>query len=324
MSPKRFILFLALAVVTTLAYFNWPKETPFVKPPEGVSYEMAIEPIEVVEVSSASTEAKSEKLFPRSDESELPEEVDRLSQLFQPFPPLPSIVETISYTGRVPWVEGRSAYLGDYALRYKTSKHFISRSLNGMGKYLSDTVSKGNRFNVLRTDKEIEFHLILDLSRLKLWAYAHDVTEEEHLLLKSFPVCAGQLSSDAPSGCLTPTGTFLLGDEIAVYKEGMSGTRYGRSIEMVSVFGTRWIPLSREIANCTGSCKGLGIQGVPWKRDSESGEIYEDRSCIGTYQSEGCIRLLTEDIEELFAVIVSRPTYIHIVADFVDASLSRL
>lgn len=42
---------------------------------------------------------------------------------------------------------------------------------------------------------------------------------------------------------------------------------------------------------------------------------------MGQYQSDGCIRMLSEDIAELFSVIVSRPSYLHIVRDFSQAQL---
>ena len=41
------------------------------------------------------------------------------------------IVETITYTPRVQWLEGRAAWVSDYASYYGTSRHFIARSLNG-------------------------------------------------------------------------------------------------------------------------------------------------------------------------------------------------
>lgn len=271
--------------------------------------------VEVIEAVAASGIASI------SSDDDLPADVDRMNQLFQPYPPLLPIVETLSYVSRVSWVSGRSAYLGDYASYYQTPKHFISRSLKGVGNYLSEKVSKNDRFNVYRKDKEIEFHLVLDLSRLKMWVYYFDATDNERVLLKTYRVCAGKLDTKKHSGCLTPTGVFKLGNDIAVYKEGMTGTFKKEEKEMVSVFGKRWIPLEREIANCTESCKGLGFQGVPWMRQSDKQEYVENRECIGHYESGGCIRLLTEDIEELFAVVVSKPCYAHIVKDFKEAKL---
>lgn len=328
MSKGKILGICAVVLLFVVILINWPANTSQSKIafPEEVALdaepveEFAVEecplPIEPVQ------QLESKTLIPLSDDSLLPPDVDRMAQLFTPYPPVLPIVETISYSGRVPWVSGRPAYLGDYASHYQTSKHFISRSLHGMGNYLSDIVSKGDRFNVLRIDKEIEFHLVLDLARLKMWLFSFDKSENQRVLLKSYPVCAGRLDSHRVSGSLTPLGTFSLGSEIAVYKPGTLGTYKNELKEMITIFGNRWIPIDREIVNCTGSCKGLGIHGVPWRYNSQDGELSENRECIGTYESNGCIRMYTEDIEELFALIVSRPSFIHIVRDFSEAKLS--
>ncbi len=253
------------------------------------------------------------------DDSYLPPEVDYMAALFEPYASKLPITETITYAGRVDWLSGRPAYLGDYAAHYKTSKHFISRSLHGTGNYLSSVVSRGDRFSVIRADKAIEFHLVLDISRLKIWVYCLDKEEATHYLLKSYPVCAGLPDPASRSGFLTPLGTYQLGEEIAVYKEGTMGNFKNQLTEMVTIFGVRWIPFAREIAGCTAPSKGFGLHGMPWDRVGE--ELHERRDLIGTYTSSGCIRLLTEDIEELFAVIVSRPSYIHVVKDFLNAQI---
>ena len=90
---------------------------------------------------------------------------------------------------------------------------------------------------------------------------------------------------------------------------------------MITVYGTRWISLGKELAGCTGSSKGLGLNGAPWKRHPKTGELYEYRECIGKYESGGCITLLSEDIAEIYSVIVSKPAVIHIVSDFIDAKV---
>lgn len=332
MTKGKLLGFAALFLIATLILFNLPskKEREAAAAPEPVETvvveeEPVVEEVVYVEeVVPVLTEQQPKALQPISDDSVLPSDVDRMGQLFNPYPPTLPIVETVSYAGRVDWLTGRAAYLGDYASHHKTSKHFISRSLHGMGNYLSDLVSKGDRFNVIRTDREIEFHLVLDLSRLKMWVYSLDKTAGERMLLKSYPVCAGRLDESRRSGSLTPFGTYKLGEEIAVYRPGAMGTYKSQAKEMISVFGVRWIPFRREIANCTAAAKGLGIHGNPWRKDPKTGEMIEQRDSIGSYQSNGCVRLLTEDIEELFSVIVSRPSYIHIVRDFTEAKLPGL
>ncbi len=263
-----------------------------------------------------------EQLTSISSDADLPKEVDLMTKLFSPFPPTLPIVETVSYATRVSWLTGRQAYLGDYAAYFNTSKHFIARSLHGDRNYLLERVRLGDRFNVLHREKQIEFHLVLDLSRLKLWLYAYDEEEDCRYLLKSYPVCAGALSPSCASGSLTPLGLFLIGKEkdTAIYKEGVLATWKKEPREMMTVFGVRWIGFAKEIKDCTGSCKGLGFHGVPWRKDDE-GRYIEYRECIGKYQSDGCIRLLSEDIEELYAIVTSRTTYAHIVRDFHQATL---
>ncbi len=332
MSIVKILGLTVIAAIAVLVFFNVSKETPLPQESEIAQEEIAastesIDEVipETIQEESASAEStpssESATLASLSSDAELPNEVNRMQQLFQPYPPLLPIVETVSYSSKVSWVEGRAAYLGDYASYYQTSKHFIARSLKGVGHYLSEAVSKGDRFNVFKKDKEIEFHLVLDLSRLKLWAYYYDQQADEKVLLKTYPVCTGRLDSKKISGCLTPTGVFLLGKEIAVYKPGTIGLWRNEKREMVSIFGVRWVPFEKEIANCSGSCRGLGFQGVPWNRNEETQEYIENRECIGHYESGGCIRLLTEDIEELFAVVTSRPTFVHIVRDFQEAIL---
>ena len=91
--------------------------------------------------------------------SSLPE-ADRIEELFNKQDPRLPIVETIIYKSRVPWQKGRPAWLSDYASHYETSRHFIARSLNGSPDYLKQDLAEGNRFNVLRLDKEINFYLL--------------------------------------------------------------------------------------------------------------------------------------------------------------------
>jgi hypothetical protein len=119
---------------------------------------------------------------------------------------------------------------------------------------------------------------------------------------------------------LTPLGKYTLGERIAIYKPKSMGTYQGKKIEMVTVFGTRWIPFDQEIGHVTAPAKGLGLHGTPWERSS-SGDLVSSRSGIGKYESDGCIRLDTPDLEELFSIIITKPTTIEIVPDFEHSSL---
>ncbi len=248
-------------------------------------------------------------------------EADRIHQLFTLDNSKLPIVETVSYTSRAPWLKGRPAWIADYASHYATSRHFIARSLNRKADYFTQKVSPGDKFNVLRRDKNINFHLLIDVSRCKMWFYYIDLDANERVLLKTYSVGLGRLDSKSASGSLTPVGKYQLGSKIAIYKPGTMGLFQDRKTEMIRIFGTRWMPFEKELDGCTQTAKGLGIHGAPWIQDSTAGTISEDHSKIGKYDSDGCIRLEAADIEELFAIIITRPTTVELVKDFHEAKL---
>ncbi len=92
-----------------------------------------------------------------------------------------------------------------------------------------------------------------------------------------------------------------------------------QKVEMIRVFGTRWIPLDQGLERATAPAKGYGLQGAPWTA-ADNGQLVENREAIGAYDSDGCIRLNSEDIEELFAIVLTKPTFIEIVKDFHEAN----
>lgn len=248
-------------------------------------------------------------------------EVDRVKEFFNLAPPKLPFVETVTYTSRPVWQVGKSAWLSDYASHYKTSRHFIARSLNQKPDYQKQNVKEGDRFNVLREDVNFSFHLVLDLSALKLLFYTIDHDTNQPTLIKTYVVSVGRPDPDSSSGFLTPMGTYSLGDKVAIYDQKKVGFYQGEKTELIRIFGTRWVPFEKEIKDCTASGKGLGIHGMPWIQDPFTKDFREDISSLGCYSSDGCVRMKTEDMEELFAIIVSRPTQIEIVNRFEAASV---
>jgi hypothetical protein len=246
-------------------------------------------------------------------EDDQDEKVDRVWQLFTTGKDKLPIVETVTYSSRTPWIKGRPAWIADYASHFMTSRHFIARSLNGKADYFTQKVSPGDRFNVLRTDKNINFYLLVDITRLKMWFYYLDLDQNEKVLLKTYPIGAGRVSANGES--LTPTGKYLLGDKIAIYKPGTIGHFQNDPIEMIQVFGTRWLPFKEELGDCLKPAKGYGIHGAPCVLDQETKELKEMKESIGQYDSDGCVRLLKDDIEELFSIVITRPTIVEIVKD---------
>jgi lipoprotein-anchoring transpeptidase ErfK/SrfK len=237
--------------------------------------------------------------------------VDRIEQLFTTGPTKLPIVETVTYESRVSWLKGRPAWIADYAAYFGTSRHFIARSLNGKPDYFSQKVATGAKFNIFKKDRNFQFYLLVDLSQCKMGFYYIDLDTNERVLLKTYSVGVGKIAKTA-SGCLTPLGKFLLGGKIGIYKPGVLSQYQDKQIEMIQVFGSRWLPFEQP--------KGYGIHGAPWERD-RSGQIFENRDVVGKYESDGCIRMLTEDIEELFSIVITKPTIVEVVIHAFEANL---
>ena len=143
--------------------------------------------------------------------------------------------------------------------------------------------------------------------------YYVDLDTNERVLLKTYSIGLGKIDASKPSGTLTPLGRYKLGSQVAIYQRGMMGLYKEHKVEMVSVFGTRWMPLE--------SLNGYGFQGAPWRLDERTGELIEYKEGIGAYDSDGCVRLSSSDIEELFAIVLTKPTWVEIVKDFQKAAL---
>lgn len=275
--------------------------------------------IRMVAASSPKSPASSAQ---KRNDVDLPD-ANRIEELFSKVEPKLPIVNTITYKSRVAWQKGRPAWLSDYAAHYATSRHFIARSLNGKPDYFKQDISEGDRFNVLNPDKNFTFYLIIDTSRSKMWFYYVDQDTNERVLLKTYAVGLGRVESSKPSGMLTPLGKYTLGNKIAIYKPKVMGFHAGQKTEMIRIFGTRWIPFDKEVGECTASPLGFGIHGVPWLPNAK-GELVENIESLGKYESDGCIRLGTKDMEELFAIIITRPTTVELVKDFYDAKVPGL
>ncbi len=251
------------------------------------------------------------------ESGDLPD-VNRVSELFTTGDRKLPIVETISYESTVPWLKGRPAWIGDYASYYSTSRHFIARSLNGKADYFTQKISPGKIFNVFRKDKNFQFYLLADLSRCKMAFYYIDLDANERVLLKTYRIGVGKKNE---LGNLTPVGRYQLGDKIAVYKPGIMGLFHDKQVEMIRIFGTRWLPFGKELSKETPPAKGLGIHGAPWDFDQKANRWVESRQSVGGHESDGCIRLTYEDMEELFSIVITKPTVVDIVNNFKEAHL---
>lgn len=322
MAAAKYFLIGSVAVFSVVGALGYLKKKDANKPEELSKVTTIVEEIPIPESFQTKTITPAfkepEKTPLKLDETPV---VDRVKQLFALDSSKLPIVETISYTSRVPWIEGRPAWISDYASHYETSRHFIARSLNKKVDYFSQKVGPGDRFNVFKKDKDIRFHLLIDLSKSQMCFYAIDKGQNERYFLKTYRVGLGRSEPLRKSGYLTPIGKYELGDKIAIYKPGTMGFFQDEKTEMIRVFGTRWIPFSKEIEGCSEDAKGYGIHGAPWVEDPLTGELVEDASKIGQYDSDGCIRLSKDDMEELFAIIITKPTTVEIVHTLEDTTL---
>lgn len=278
-----------------------------------------LEEIPILETTEISETYEFEKPEPIKLEEKQDVEVDRIQRLFALDSSKLPIVETVTYTSRVPWLKDRPAWIADYAKHYETSRHFIARSLNAKPDYFNQNISPGDQFNVIRKDLNLEFYLLIDLSKCKMRFYCYDKDSNEKVLLKTYPVGLGRKDSSRKSGYLTPTGKYILGNKVAIYKEGIKGYFQDKKIEMIQIFGTRWIPFEKEVSECSERAKGFGLHGSPWTKKED--QIEEDRTHIGKYDSDGCVRLNSEDIEEIFSIIITKPSYVVLVNHFDEGDI---
>jgi lipoprotein-anchoring transpeptidase ErfK/SrfK len=120
-----------------------------------------------------------------------------------------------------------------------------------------------------------KFQLKISKTKRRLQLMSGDV------VLNEYPIGTGKFGS-------TPVGKFRINDKVKEppwFREGRS-IPYG---DPENVLGTRWMALE-SVDNKTG-LKGYGIHGT------------SDDSSIGKESSQGCIRLLNKDVEELFSVL---------------------
>lgn len=249
-------------------------------------------------------------------------EPEGLSALFAKTGGCP-IVETLSYKSHVSWKRNRLAWLIDYSNYYKTPLGFIYRSLTGNCDAEPSAIADGMQFNVFRRELDFRFHLVVSLSSCRLRLYYVIPQERRVVFLKSYQVCVGRKETSRASGSLTPVGLYQLGSKVASFRPRMMGSYKGRQVELMQVFGTHWIPFEKALEGCSEPAKGYGIHGTPMVRNSQEGELVEDTSSIGHYESDGCIRLAGKDMKELFSVISTRTTYVEIVQSFQQSKLLR-
>lgn len=300
MFRNRLFLLLSLTIVLAVSFAYFTKE----------------EKAQIGKEEVVGIQDKKEDIVASAEEQPAQvEQKDQIRRFFSKGMDKFPFIKTIQYTSRVDWLKGRPAWLGDFARQYNTSKHFIARSLNGRNDYISQQVSPGDQFNVFDPECNISFHLLVNLSTCTLDFSFIDENTGKVEFIKRYQVGVGREDSFSPSGSLTPMGKYKLGEKIAVYKEGTESYYQKKKTHMIEVFGTRWIPFAEEVEGCTDSAKGYGLHGVPFVYNQEKECYEEDIDRLGKRTSDGCVHLAQADIQELFAIVITKPTYIEIVKD---------
>jgi hypothetical protein len=159
-------------------------------------------------------------------------------------------------------------YLQKIAGMYNTTVPLI-KSMNGME---TDMIRRGARLLVYRGD----FSIRVSKSRNTLDLLAGD------RLFKRYPVGTGKFGK-------TPAVEFSIVDKIV--EPPWTRPADNKQIEYgdpENVLGTRWMKI---VSDNHPEITGYGIHGT-WERDS-----------IGKQSSAGCIRMLNEDVEELFDLV---------------------
>jgi lipoprotein-anchoring transpeptidase ErfK/SrfK len=115
------------------------------------------------------------------------------------------------------------------------------------------------------------FRIVIDKSENTLSLFCHDT------LIKKYPVGTGEFDK-------TPEGEFTIASKDIDPPWG--GIPYG---DPRNVLGTRWM----RITNADKTLVGYGIHGT-WQPET-----------IGKHSSQGCVRMLNEDVEELFKIVTT-------------------
>ncbi|HEY5621798.1 MAG TPA: L,D-transpeptidase family protein [Pontiella sp.] len=159
-------------------------------------------------------------------------------------------------------------YLQKIAGMYNTTVPLI-QAMNGLE---TDVIRRGARLLVYRGD----FSIRVSKSRNTLDLMAGD------RLFKRYPVGTGKFGK-------TPAIEFTIVDKIV--EPPWTRPADNKQIEYgdpENVLGTRWMKI---VSDDHPEITGFGIHGT-WERDS-----------IGEQSSAGCIRMLNEDVEELFDLV---------------------
>ena len=123
MAAARYFLIGGVVLFGVIGAIGWLKREPKQQQEVPLVQEISLSETAPVKTPAIPLIAKPVTQAPADSPSEigLPE-VDRIQQLFAHDSSKLPIVETVSYTSRVPWLKGRPAWIADYASHFETSR----------------------------------------------------------------------------------------------------------------------------------------------------------------------------------------------------------
>ncbi len=129
----------------------------------------------------------------------------------------------------------------------------------------NDVIHEGMKLKIMKTN----FNIMIDISNHALKLYA------DNELIKTYSVATGRTGHDTPTGTVTIVNKLenpVWWDKNIAYQPG----------DPKNILGTRWMGFS---------LKSYGIHGTTLPET------------VGTSASEGCIRMLNQEVEEIYSII---------------------
>lgn len=154
----------------------------------------------------------------------------------------------------------------------------------------SSTIRVGQCLTIFKGDWSIR----ISKSKFRLYLY------NKGKLFKVYKIATGK-------GNKTPEGKFVIAAKIKEPEWTNNGVKYPYGTPE-NVLGTRWMKLRAAATNPNKHLTGYGIHGT-WEPSS-----------IGKMASNGCIRMVNKDVEELFSII---PKYTNPDGNLVPVNIER-
>ena len=150
-------------------------------------------------------------------------------------------------------------------------------------------ISDARRLRASQTLKTIKgpFHAVVSKSRFTMDIYAGSPGERGSIYIRTFPVGLGKTGS-------TPTGTWMLAPQGKLKNPKWWGTAEEPAREAgdpLNPIGKFWMGLNGTDGDAVGK-EGFGIHGTI------------DPDSIGKEMSHGCIRLVNENVERVYEMLI--------------------